>query len=37
LNQTPKIKPMHNIYYADKAEWYVDVCELIKYDALPVK
>jgi len=37
LNDTPSIKPMHNIYYADRAEWYEDVCKLIKYDELPVK
>ena len=37
LNDTPKIKPQHNIYYRDKAEWYEDVCKLTKYDELPVK
>lgn len=37
LDEVPKMKPMHNIYYADKAGWYEDVCELIKYDELPVK
>ena len=37
LNVDPKIKPIHNIYYADKAPWYVDVCDLVKYDELPVK
>ena len=37
LDDSPKIKPMHNIYYSDKAEWYEDVCKLAKYDELPVK
>jgi len=37
LDDTPSIKPMHNIYYADRAEWYEDVCKLKKYDELPVK
>ena len=37
LDEAPSIKPMHNIYYADRAEWYEDVCKLVKYDALPVK
>ena len=37
LDTNPSIKPMHNIYYADKAEWVEDVCKLLKYDALPVK
>ena len=37
LNEIPKIKPMHNIYYSDNAKWYVDVCELTKYDELPIK
>jgi hypothetical protein len=36
LDEDPQLKPMHNIYYADKAAWYVCVDELIKYDALPV-
>jgi hypothetical protein len=37
LDDTPSIKPMHNIYYADRAEWYEDACKLKKYDELPVK
>jgi hypothetical protein len=37
MDDDPGMKPMHNIYYADKASWYVDVCELAKYDALPIK
>ena len=37
LDEAPGMKPMHNIYYSDRAEWYTDVCELKKYDELPVK
>lgn len=37
LDDTPSMKPMHNIYYSDKAEWYEDVCKLVKYDELPTK
>lgn len=37
LDDSPSIKPMHNIYYADKAEWYEDACKLTRYDELPVK
>ena len=37
LDNDPGARPMHNIYYADKAPWYVDVESLIKYDELPVK
>ena len=37
LDDDPKVKPIHNIYYADKACWYENADDLIKYDALPVK
>lgn len=37
LDSDPKARPMHNIYYANKACWYDDVDSLVKYDALPVK
>lgn len=37
LDSDPKARPMHNIYYADKACWYDDVDSLVKYDALPIK
>lgn len=37
LDDDPKVKPVHNIYYADKACWYENTGDLIKYDALPVK
>jgi len=37
LDDDPGIKPVHNIFYADKAPWYEAVDDLIKYDALPVK
>ena len=37
LDGDPKVKPMHNIYYADKACWYENVDNLVKYDELPTK
>lgn len=37
LDDLPNLKPMHNIYYADKAGWYEVVCNLAKFDELPVK
>jgi hypothetical protein len=35
LDDDPKIKPKHNIFYHDKAPWYVSVDDLPKYDELP--
>lgn len=37
LDNDPTIKPMHNIFYTDKACWYENVDDLVKYDELPVK
>jgi len=37
LDDDPKVKPMHNIFYADKACWYDNVDDLVKYDELPIK
>jgi len=37
LDDDPKVKPIHNIFYADKACWYENVDSLVKYDALPIK
>lgn len=37
LDVDPIARPMHNIYYSDKAPWYIDVCDLVKYDELPIK
>ena len=37
LDDDPKVKPMHNIFYADKACWYENVDGLVKYDELPIK
>ena len=37
LDNDPKVKPIHNIFYADKACWYENVDTLVKYDELPVK
>lgn len=36
LDGDPMEKPIHNIFMADKASWFVDACNLKKYDALPV-
>ena len=37
LDVDPKVKPSHNIFYANKAPWYKDVSNLKKYPALPTK
>jgi len=37
LDEDPNIKPQHNIFYASRAPWYVEVDSLTKYDELPVK
>ena len=37
LDNDPKVKPIHNIFYADKACWYENIDSLVKYDALPTK
>lgn len=37
LDTDPGMKPMHNIYYEDKAPWYEAPENLKKYDALPTK
>lgn len=37
LDEDPGARPMHNIYYADRAPWYVDADTLVKYDELPIK
>ena len=37
LDSDPISKPQQNIYYADKACWYVNPDELDKYDELPTK
>lgn len=31
------ISPQHNIYYTDRADWYVSVDELTKFEQLPIK
>lgn len=36
LDDDPKVKPIHNIFMADKASWFTDVCSLKQYDTLPV-
>ena len=37
LDQDPIDRPIHNIYFKDRAPWYVEPDSLIKYDELPVK
>jgi hypothetical protein len=37
LDDDPVARPMHNIYYVDRAPWYIETGSLRKYDALPVK
>ncbi len=37
LNDDPKIRPVHNIYFADKAPWHKEVDDLTKYEELPIK
>ena len=37
LDDDPAAKPVHNIYYADRAPWYVEADSLKKFDALPTK
>jgi hypothetical protein len=37
LDTDPDEKPLHNIYFADRATWYEEVGKLEMYDSLPVK
>ena len=37
LDEDPEARPIHNVYYADRAPWYEEACSLKKYDALPSK
>lgn len=37
LNDDPVVRPKHNIYFADRASWYVEPASLVKYDELPAK
>lgn len=37
LDDDPGARPVHNVYYADKAPWHEESGSLKKYDALPVK
>ncbi len=36
LDNDPKIKPKQNIYYGNKAKWYLCVDDLPKFDGSPV-
>lgn len=37
LDHDPGVRPIHNVYFADRAPWYEEVGDLTKYDELPVK
>ncbi len=37
LDDDPQVKPIHNIYTADKAPWYEEASSLKQYDELPIK
>ncbi len=37
LDDDPKVKPKHNIFYANKVPWFKEVGDLVKYEKLPVK
>ncbi len=37
LDDDPKVKPIHNIFFVDKAPWHKEVDDLKKYEELPVK
>ncbi len=37
LDDDPEVKPLHNIYFSDRAPWYETVDSLAKYNELPIK
>jgi len=37
LDDDPQDRPIHNIFYSDKACWYEDVNGLVNYDELPTR
>ena len=37
LDEDPKTRPKHNIFYENKAPWYINVDDLKKFDGLPTK
>ncbi|WP_455199041.1 GFA family protein [Kaarinaea lacus] len=37
LDDDPKIRPQHNVFYASRADWYVEPDSLAQYDELPTK
>lgn len=37
LDDDPKVRPMHNIYFSNKASWHEEVGSLLKYEELPIK
>ena len=37
LDDDPEARPVHNIYYSNKAPWYEEAGDLVKYRELPAK
>ncbi len=37
LDDDPDIRPIQNIYWSSKANWYIPTSELAKHDELPTK
>ncbi len=37
LDETPPIKPMHNIFWDSRAPWYEETCQMKKYAELPTR
>ena len=37
LDDDPQVKPIHNIFYSNKAPWHKEVGDLVIYQELPVK
>jgi len=37
LDDDPQATPNQNVYYADRVQWYEEVGDLKKFDALPAK
>jgi hypothetical protein len=35
LDQDPGIRPIHNIFWKDRAPWRTEVGDLVHYDELP--
>jgi hypothetical protein len=37
LDDDPNARPVHKIYYSNKAPWYEEAGDVVKYRELPVK